>query len=84
MSSLQVLIAVDKYVSVHMLVVQYQTPNFRQKKMARRPEAMSGIILPTTIKENSSRCLVQKCQKQCGEILKGMFATNTKLAQERF
>ena len=59
---------------VCMLVFQYQTPNFRQKRWLRRPEAMSGIILPT--KKIAAACKVQKGQKRCGKLLKGKFATN--------
>ena len=78
MCPLQLLLVVN-ILAVSMLVAQYQTQNFRQKKMAKETRNNVGSILPTT-KRKTSRCLVQG-QKQCGKILKGNFATNLKKHQ---
>ena len=65
---------------VCMLVVQYQTQDFRQK-VAKETRSNVWKYLPT-IKKRTSRCLVQG-QKQYGKILKKKFATNL-LKQNNF
>ena len=70
MCSLQLLLAFDKYVSVHVSSPQ----NFRKKKVAKETRSNVWKYLHI-IKKRTSRCLVQG-QKQCGKILEGKFATN--------
>ena len=61
---------------VCMLVVQYQTQNFRQKKVAKETRSNVQKYFAYNKEKNSSRCFVQKGQKQYGKILKGKFAAN--------
>ena len=60
---------------VCMLVVHNQTQNFRQKRWLRRPEAMSGSILPAA-EENWQ--MLSSRSETTWQILIGTFVTTLK------